>query len=271
MSYKPSLILFILIFLPFISSCSGEGAEEEATDAACLNIGLYSKVINGRECGGLDNSPVLRLAIVKSDGSVGLCTGSLVTPDVILTAAHCVAGSLSQIIIGYGDPYSINIGNAIYYEISPGYKYIPSTGRLFNDVALVFLANPINLPVMPILLSRGVNAGEYGYVYGYGAENYTTQPDFSNGSFLNAGAMTVREVTQNHLFVYFDGEGVNVCNGDSGGPMVVMVGGQPALAGVASQGSAEGCIPGDTTTFINLHSPELLNWLAAKIPRAYVR
>ena len=75
----------------------------------------------------------------------------------------------------------------------------------------------------------------------------------------------------NNFVCFFNGDGVNVCHGDSGGPMMVLVNGQPAIAGIVSQGDTGTCEPGETTTFINLQSPEVLSWLANTIPNAYVR
>ena len=78
--------------------------------------------------------------------------------------------------------------------------------------------------------------------------------------------MLIQNVTPNHIFVSYDGSGTNVCNGDSGGPMVIPVGGVPTIIGVVSQGTTIGCTAGDITTFTNLQDPAVLNWLVETVP-----
>lgn len=101
-------------------------------------------------------------------------------------------------------------------------------------------------------------------MYGYGIrEQNDTKGESADFTLLEAGVMNIAEVTLNHLFVLFSGGGVNVCNGDSGGPLMVKANGSLAIAGVVSQGSVEGCVSGDVTTFTNLQSPTMQQWLTS--------
>jgi S1-C subfamily serine protease len=70
--------------------------------------------------------------------------------------------------------------------------------------------------------------------------------------------MVVGDVTQNHIFSAFDGSGVNVCFGDSGGPMLNSSG---DVVGIVSAGSNESCDQGDVTTFTNLNGSKIRDWL----------
>ena len=132
------------------------------------------------------------------------------------------------------------------------------------------LDRAIPSPVMPILLSRSAQVGENGFVFGFGNTEQGPNIQLSLDA-LQGGTTTIRELTSNHLFVLFDGSGVNVCNGDSGGPLVVEVNGQPAIAGIISQGNVPGCLPGDVTTFTNLQSDSVLPWLATVAGDALIR
>jgi len=274
-----SLVCIALLF--FLNACGGSGSSGSTdgnTQLACGSIGLPTKIINGQTCGGTANAPVARvMALVQAYGElhpVPICSGSHITNEIVLTAAHCFIPEIEGYpVVGYGiyqgDPGVGQYVNGVGFAVPDSYHYNPSVGRVFDDAALILLERSVPNPVLPLLTSRAPLPGEPGFVYGYGARGVAgQQADFAS---LEAGAMTVAEVTQNHLFAVFDGSGVNVCNGDSGGPLVVMVNGQPALAGLTSQGSVVGCVAGDVTTFTNIHSPGVFDWLINIVPNALAR
>ncbi len=264
----------------FFSACGGGGGDDSSSSSsggstalACNVIGLETRILNGDTCNNSAAASVVRLiALDDFFQPISLCSGTLITPTQVLTAAHCFE-QLAFYVVESGDRGTASNfeANVISLNEAPGFRLGgPDTSfRLFNDAAIAELDRPIPSPTMPILLSRAPEVGEEGFVFGFGA----TELGSRNASIdvLQGGAMTIREVTDNHIFVSFDGSGVNICSGDSGGPIVVLVDGQPAVAGIVSQGSEPGCFPGDVSTFTNLQSNSVLPWLTGSAGNASVR
>ncbi len=72
-----------------LGSLLGCGAEPGLDDVDA-DLGEDSAAISG---GTLDSSTAIRNAVVCVDTPGGCCTGTLVAPDIVITAGHCIAGN----------------------------------------------------------------------------------------------------------------------------------------------------------------------------------
>lgn len=276
-SWAGLILVSALLVMILLVGCSSGGDDDGDNQDACAMINLPSrgyKIINSETCGGLNQAAVVRVAVVfrRPDGVFAspVCTGTMISNDDVLTATHCVdmfdfAGYPvvgAGIIIG--DRNDERFIEAVGVHQAPGFSF--NGERTFNDAAVISLAQSPGLNVLPILASSEPSEGEAVYVYGYGKREEGTESEEDLFFDLQGGRMTLGSVTPNHYFVRYDGSGVNVCNGDSGGPMVYIDNGVPAIVGVVSQGSVEGCRSGDVTTFTNVTSSGLLGWLSSVVP-----
>ncbi len=177
-------------------------------------------------------------AVVAIDvAGVGLCTGTLIAANVVLTARHCVSETSEQVecpptsaqVKGHRDPGSLviyqgdNIATA--HEIARGAEVlVPHTQELCdNDIAAIVLDQDVDIE--PVAVGKGaVTGGMPVRAVGYGKKG----DNGSAGMKLLRDHVKVLEVAKAEFQV-----GESTCQGDSGGPALDESG---ELVGVVSRG-----------------------------------
>jgi MYXO-CTERM domain-containing protein len=197
--------------------------------------------------------------VVAVDLGRGLCTGTLITKNWVMTAGHCV----SPVIIGWANQAEVTANTTVYFDevnIGQGGKSVKAKNTMMHpmyvqsasnpdtdyDVGLIELASPVT-DRTPVVLNRSASdAKDNGLtlqMVGYGINQSST---FNSGvEYVLNGKTTIPcssiggPFSDSNLLCWNQGSGNSIsgkCEGDSGGPSFATINGVKKQVGVTSLG-----------------------------------
>jgi secreted trypsin-like serine protease len=216
------------------TACTGPTSDDSP-------VASQSQAIVAGDADTGDPAVVEFIALLPND-MAGTCTATLISPHVLLTAAHCVVETS-------GARYGVYLGNddrglnsktfiplaSVAYD--PQYdNNHPDDGHDFGVGILTTALNTTPVPVNHVALGSDKVGATARYV-GYGLSDGVKM----TGSGLKRQASEpIAQITDRLIRIATNPN--NTCEGDSGGPLLLNVNGAESIAGVVSFGDDEHCL-----------------------------
>jgi hypothetical protein len=216
--------------------------------AILLAGGVAQAIINGEPDWGPNAHPYVGAYVAKFEGELRpVCSGTLISPKVFLTAGHCTEAEIEK-------------DRPAYVSFDPTYK--PGASKLIKgtpylhpkaclagkegcpryDAGVVVLKEPVRMATYGALPDAGLvdtlKEGQRLTTVGYGVTGYQTLPDDRYSATVRL--LNTKDPAVGEMFIkttgvsLIKGKGEAPCHGDSGGPLFLPD--QQTIVGVVSHG-----------------------------------
>ena len=196
-------------------------------------------IIGGQDATGTEDFSKTVVAFYNvAEGS--LCTASILSDSVLVTAAHCVSGNATDIVAVFNTDLkgsNLIVRRVMQTKTSDLWAANQDQDTNEGDIALAQFAGGLPDGFKPATLLDSVSQladGQDVLLAGYGITNGVSH---AGAGLLRSVVTQIKQVAYSETEVLMNQTaGKGACHGDSGGPAYAMVNGSPRLFGVTSRG-----------------------------------
>lgn len=207
------------------ASCAIAGPDESLQAPPAERPVAAEPILGGSEAFAYPEAVLINLK-----GGSSACSGSLIAPQLVLTAGHCVTGfSDAEVIAPYASPKQSAMGYkaAVYDYTDTG----PTVNASQHDVGVIFLSKPIQLQHYLKLDPNAVTLG-VSKAHNIGRKNN----GYLSYSKLYKGPEIILKSGNSHGYPFAYRSNHITEPGDSGGPVVLPGPAPRTVVGVCSGG-----------------------------------
>lgn len=255
----------LLSALVGLSACSQKTPSSSTTDSASTISEFAQGIINGASVSA-DDLIAHSIVMVYDKTHQGLCSGTLIRENLVVTAGHCTSYDPQDLVVIFGT--DINDKNTPYRRVLGGMTtdsfahldFTKTNGvpeKNWGDIAVLKFEGgtlPAGYKPASLLFSKNVlQSGMTVTLAGYGLDKI--QPKGASYTGSGAGVLRKADVTltdsqfsETEILVSLT-NGKGACHGDSGGPAYIIRNNKVVLIGVTSRAdSGDGAVKcnGDT-------------------------
>jgi V8-like Glu-specific endopeptidase len=260
---------------PLPSADSGSGADQKSVRPQNQRAAVADPIIDTRvkvkDTTAFPNRTIAYIAMTFPDGQVFSCTGTLVTPYVVLTAGHCIydsrhggyavrvrvspgltaASFTAPEVFPYGNRLASSWVATRQWIAIPSADSHPLSDFIYDSAALFLPAPlPVGSSFMPVVTNQNpsklTNAGYPGVVQGQ-SNNGQQWTDSGPSSLIGSSLFDVA---------------ISSSGGDSGGPFWLTGSLGPSFAGSLSAGPSDGTYDAYGPRFTAQASADvILSWM----------
>ena len=232
-----------LVVLPSCSAPAGDA-----------DVGSTSEAITH---GAVDDADVAVVALVGADGSLE-CTGTLIGPSLVLTAAHCLSAGepLKKAHFGTNARSPSRVIDVAEAHAHPSFD----SGTLANDIAVLVLVAAADGIAPKTVAAPGdaLRTSDRLRTVGFGRTGPLTAG--ATAGTRREGTAALSEISDAR--VTLSAAPSQPCSGDSGGPAF---GADERVVGVTSEGDVD-CVTGTASTRVSAYADFLAPFLAPPAP-----